>query len=87
MPGGGSEGPAAHTLQKLTQLTPAPEYLAIPYEIKFDLVKQYTEYSHSVFPANLKHDKLRGVTDYIQQQQHKLYLHDYNYLVTVLQKL
>lgn len=65
MPGGGSEGPAAHTLQKLTQLTPAPEYLAIPYEIRFDLVKQYTEYSHSVFPANLKHDKFRGVTDYI----------------------
>ena len=33
MLGGGSEGPAAHTLQKLTQLTPAPEYLA--YEIKY----------------------------------------------------
>ena len=23
----------------------------------------------------------------VQQQQHKLYLHDYNYVVTVLQKL
>ena len=23
----------------------------------------------------------------LQQQQHKLYLHDYNYVVTVLQKL
>ena len=25
--------------------------------------------------------------DQPQQQQHKLYLHDYNYVVTVLQKL
>ena len=36
------------------------------------------------------HVVLQGVTwcyTVLQQQQHKLYLHDYNYLVTVLQKL
>ena len=27
------------------------------------------------------------ITTDFQQQQHKLYLHDYNYVVTVLQKL
>jgi len=30
---------------------------------------------------------LSNVTQQQQQQQHKLYLHDYNYVVTVLQKL
>ena len=36
-------------------------------------------------------DLQKGVFKYVhqqqQQQQHKLYLQDYNYLVTVLQKL
>ena len=31
-------------------------------------------------------ESISGI-DLIQQQQHKLYLHDYNYVVTVLQKL
>ena len=28
-----------------------------------------------------------GCVEQKQQQQHKLYLHDYNYVVTILQKL
>ena len=36
--------------------------------------------------VSVLHKELGKVEKQQQQQQHKLYLHDYNYIVTVLQK-
>ena len=58
-----------------------PLHRHIPYTIPYTHIEHHTPQCITIQPFTSPYTPIQ------QQQQHKLYLHDYNYVVTVLQKL